>query len=379
MSRTPTTPAIPDKDATPSGLRKRSLWTLVFIAIAALTIWAITSQNKHFSLDSFREFLGGLNYFWVAVAVLAMLAYIGFEGLALLTLAKSLGYRRSLRKGYSYSAADIYFSSITPSATGGQPASAFLMIKDGIPVSTVTVILLINLIMYTFAILVLGVASFLIVPFMFGHFSTPSRILIIIGFAMQVLLASFFILLLRKTSILRWMGTKIISLLCKLHLMRRKEMKLAKLNTTLDAYESCVLTLGKRRSALVKAFFLNLLQRTMLITVTACSFLAAGGSFSDIIAFSGGECMVILGYNFVPVPGAMGIADGLLLDVFGSFLGDGTLATNLELLSRSISFYLCVALCGISFLCRCIFISRKKDASAEEAEQSPSENDTDAE
>lgn len=376
MSQKTTTP---DRDTTSSGLRKKSLWTLVFIAIAVLTVWAITAQNKHFSLSSFREFLGGLNYFWVAVAILAMLAYIGLEGLSLLTLCKSLGYRRSLGKGYSYSAADIYFSSITPSATGGQPASAFLMIKDGIPGSTVTVVLLINLIMYTFAILVLGIASFVFAPFMFGHFSTPSRVLIIIGFIMQALLASFFILLLRKASILRWIGTKLISLLCKLRLLRHKEKKLAKLNAALDSYERCVLTLGKRRSALIKAFFLNLLQRTMLIAVTACSFLASGGSFSDVFAFSGGECMVILGYNFVPIPGAMGIADGLLLDVFGSFLGDGTLATNLELLSRSISFYLCVALCGISFLCRCIMLSRKTRKEAKKADSVPLENGENAE
>lgn len=352
----------------PSGLRKRSLWTLVFIAIAVLTVWAITSQNKHFSLVSFREFLGELNYFWVAAAILAMIAYIFCEGLALLTLCKSLGYRQSFGKGYSYSTADIYFSAITPSATGGQPASAFFMMKDGIPGSTVTAILLLNLIMYTFAILVLGILSFLFTPFMFGYFSVPSRILILVGVAVQAGLAVVFILLLRKTAILRWIGTKCISLLCKLRLMRRKEKKLARMNEALDSYENCVLTLGKRRRALAKAFIFNLLQRTLLIAASAFTFLAAGGEFSNLLAFSGGECMVILGYNFIPVPGAMGVADGLLLDVFGNFLGDGNLAANLELLSRTISFYLCVIVCGISFLIRFFCLSRKA-RKAEKAQQ----------
>ena len=73
--------------------------------------------------------------------------------------------------------------------------------------------------------------------------------------------------------------------------------------------------------------------------------------------------MAILGYNFIPIPGAMGVADALLLDVFGSFLGNAQAAANLELLSRSISFYLCVLLCGISFLVRCIMLSKKAPAS----------------
>ena len=379
MSKAPIARAASDKDTSTSNLRKRSLWTIVFIAIAALTVWAITSQNKHFSLATFCAFLGELNYFWILCAILAMLAYIVFEGLALLTLCKSLGYKQSFGKGYSYSSADIYFSAITPSATGGQPASAFFMIKDGIPGATVTAILLINLIMYTFAILVLGIFSFILTPFMFTCFSVPSRVLIIIGIVAQVGLAFVFILLLRKSSILRWLGTKLISLLCKLRLMRKKEKKLTKLNTALDSYESCVFSLGKRRSALAKAFIFNLLQRTMLIAVSVFTFLAAGGTFSNVPAFFGGECMVILGYNFVPVPGAMGVADGLLLDVFGDFLGDGILAANLELLSRTISFYLCVIICGISFLIRCILLSRKARKAKKAADLSESGNSNNAE
>ena len=49
----------------------------------------------------------------------------------------------------------------------------------------------------------------------------------------------------------------------------------------------------------------------------------------------------------------MGIADGLMLDVFAELCKNGNMPTNLELLSRAISFYLCVILCGISFLIRC--------------------------
>lgn len=53
----------------------------------------------------------------LAAAALCTLLYILLEGLALLTICRALGYRRSVGQGVLYSAADIYFSAITPSAT----------------------------------------------------------------------------------------------------------------------------------------------------------------------------------------------------------------------------------------------------------------------
>ena len=236
--------------AQPSGLKKRALWTIVFIAIAALTIWAITSQNKNFSVGSFREFLTGLNPYWLIAALLSMFVYIFLEGMAILTLCKSLGYRQSLSKGFSYSSADIYFSAITPSSTGGQPASAYFMMKDGIPGSVVTAILSINLIMYTFSILVLGVLAFLFCPEVFLVFSVPSRILILVGVGSQIGLALIFLLLIKKPAIIRWVGSLLLTLLGKLRIIRHVDRKLLRMNNAIDSYERCISSLGKRRRAL---------------------------------------------------------------------------------------------------------------------------------
>ena len=142
-------------------------------------------------------------------------------------------------------------------------------------------------------------------------------------------------------------------------IVRRKEAKIARMNSAINSYEHAVLALGKHRGPLVKCFIYNLLQRSTLIFVTLFAYLAAGGDPSNLFEFFGAECLVIIGYNFIPIPGGMGIADALLLDVFARFLANSQFAANLELLSRSISFYLCVLLCGIIFLARCIRGAKK--------------------
>ena len=46
----------------------------------------------------------------------------------------------------------------------------------------------------------------------------------------------------------------------------------------------------------------------------------------------------------------MGVADYLMMHAYGQFL-PASEAVNLELLSRSISFYSCILFCGIGVLC----------------------------
>ncbi len=62
------------------------------------------------------------SYFPVSVC----LALSFFEGEALREIVFHMGYPTKHKDAFVYSAADIYFSAITPSASGGQPASAFL-------------------------------------------------------------------------------------------------------------------------------------------------------------------------------------------------------------------------------------------------------------
>ena len=56
--------------------------------------------------------------------------------------------------------------------------------------------------------------------------------------------------------------------------------------------------------------------------------------------------MITIGYNFVPVPGAMGIADYLMVDGFSGIMSRDA-AFELEMLSRGLTFYICVSISGV--------------------------------
>lgn len=342
-----------------ASVKKKFLWTFVFIAIAALTIYAITSQNKDFSFKTFVSFLSGVKSGWLILAVVGMLGFIFFEAWALLVICKAFGHKQRLSKGLSYAYGDIYFSAITPSASGGQPASAFFMLKDGIPSSVVTVALIINLLMYGVAILVVGLISFVMSPMVFFNFSILSKILIIAGAVVLILLSVLFIILLKKDALLHSICDKILCLLAKIHLIRKLDKKRAKLARWIDSYRECAAALHGKHKMLLKVLALNVLQRLSLISVTVFAYLACGGTASQVVNVLVIQSMVTLGSNCIPIPGAMGVADYLLLDGLDGIVGS-SVAVNLELLARTVSFYLCVILCGLAMFGRILFDKFRK-------------------
>ena len=66
--------------------RNRLLWSVLFVLIAAATIWAVVSQSRSFSLESFGSYISGTSKLWLTAAVLCMLGYIWLEGEAVLTI-----------------------------------------------------------------------------------------------------------------------------------------------------------------------------------------------------------------------------------------------------------------------------------------------------
>lgn len=342
-------------------MKNAKKWGLLFLVIAIFTVWAVIFQNKSFSFVQFQDTLRSSSPGWMAAAVAAMLGFILFEGMSLLCLIKAFGHPRSFGKGFLYSAADIYFSAITPSATGGQPASAYLMMKDGIPGAVVTISLVANLIAYTLALLTVGMAGFVVRPEIFLNFSLPGRIFIIFGYVILCGLAIVFFVLIVKPRILEKIFLFFISLGKKLHIVRDEEEKREKLYCAMTEYRQCAKLMAERKSVFVKVYLFNLLQRLSQITVTLLVHLAIGGSASLAADIWFTQNFVTVGTYSVPIPGGMGVADYLLIDGFRAFF-DEAAAVNLELISRGMSFYVCMIVSAVTVFFGTIYTVKKRDS-----------------
>lgn len=334
-------------------VRSKLAWNILFIVLAVATVWGISSQIKDFSFSEFVDYLKEANKGYIALAICHMLLYVLAEGLALCVICRGLGNCTKFRNGFCYSAADIYFSAITPSATGGQPACAYLMVKDGISPMVTTVALVANLVMYTFSIIAIGIMTFVVRPGLFLHFDTPSQILIAVGCVMQLGLGAFLLLVLRHARMVHSICRSVLHFLAKLHLLRNEERKQEKLARHMEEYRKCSDALVGRGRMLVGVFLCNFLQRALQITVTVYAYLAVGGEWGNAIDIWATQSFTVLGSNCMPIPGAMGVSDFILMDGLRSFMST-VQSAQLDLLSRSLSFYSCIIVCGITVLIKYI-------------------------
>lgn len=342
---------------TKESFRKKLFWGILFFLIAIFNIKMIIKINKCFSLHMFVEFVKDTNFWWILLALLLMFLYVMFEGWSIVAICKSFNHKFKKRDALVYAASDIYFSAITPSASGGQPASAYFMVKDGVSASVTTLALLYTLLMYVVSIVILNIITFLINPNIFFSFNFGAQLIIILGFFSQIVLMVVFYLLLYKDKFLSKICNFFLNLLYKIHLIKNIDTKKDKLNKVMESYQKSAKMVKGKRKLLFKVLIFNLLQKICQIGVIIVVYLATFGTPENIFNIWSIECLVIIGAYCVPVPGGMGITDYLMLQGFKNIMSVEQ-AVNLELLSRGLSFYICVVSCGIIALIRYVILKR---------------------
>ncbi|MCR5148654.1 MAG: flippase-like domain-containing protein [Eubacterium sp.] len=339
--------------------KNKLLWPILFFVIAALSVWAIKEQNKSFSFKEFSEFIGTAKISFIVGAFISVFMYIGFEALALKSITQIFGYKTSFLNNYFYASGDLYFSAITPSATGGQPACGYFMNKDGVPLMAATMVLIVNTFLYTFSLVIMGVLDLIINPKTILSFGPWSKFFIIFGILIQIVLATFFWLLIKKEYLLEKICSKFVRFLGKLKFVKNVDGKVEKINKKMDEYRDIAKMLEGKSKKFIIPLIYNLLMRCSLIAVSVFVYLATGNLAAGVGKVVSIQILVIIGAYVIPIPGAIGITDYIMIDGYKS-LFDAKHAVNLELLSRSISFYACVLLCGILTLVKFILVNRRK-------------------
>lgn len=350
--------------------KKRTIiWAVLYVFLAAGSVAAVMTASKSFSTRRFFGLLEGSAPQFIVLAFIAMFGFVVFEGLAVRTIVRSFGQRCTVKQSVVLSAADIYFSAITPSATGGQPACAYFMIKSGIPASCTTASLVFNLALYTVAGLLIGIVTVIVRPSIYTHFSPIARALIILGALILMTITTFFILVLTKIKWIDAVGEFLIKAGCKLRIIKDPERWREKLRKGLEDYGNYTAMIPKRRSGMARALGFNLLQKLCQFSVTMFMYIAIRlnmpgvdrtAVFINGLELLGAQSLISIGSNFIPIPGAMGVTDLMMLDGFRPLMSEAD-AAALELMSRTVSFYSCVLLCFLIVVAAVIIMRRQKN------------------
>ncbi len=292
-----------------------------------------------------------LDWWWLIPAALCLVLSVGFLTLSLYILCRMVGYRRRVKQNIVYAAADIYFSAITPSASGGQPATAYYMTKSGIPLSLSTAVLMLNVTIYTVGLLTVSAIALIADFGTFLDFNGWQKFCVIFGIAYHTVLTIACVTCMVSRRVVYFLGDVVFGLLAKLRIVKDKDAKIAAFRQAADGYREAF-GIIKRHPWLIPVLFINgFLQRAMLAPITYFVFLAMAPLFGGAALPSIGEVIIMQFYCFVgasaiPLPGGMGIAETLFNGMFAKICSVDSLRVLAMFLSRTFSSYLSIITCG---------------------------------
>ena len=323
--------------------RKQILNISFVVLMALVTIIALLGSNKELNYASLQQFFHNCNLIYIVIAFVCWGAFVLFEALSLHIILKKLGYKQKMSDSIVYSTSDTYYSAITPSATGGQPASAYYMVKNKVPGGVAGFSLIFNLIGYTAAILVIGITALVFGFDLFLEFPVFVKVLVIFGFVAQVLLLIFFISCMCYHEFVLKYGKLFVSLLNKIKIIRNKDKWLLKVENIVEKYRSCYEDFKEHKKMFIPVLLCNIAQRVsqLLISVFVCMS-AVNCNFFDVLIM---QSFVMLGYNSIPLPGGVGAYEYSYLQIYCMSFSESFVIISM-MVTRIISYYLSLILSG---------------------------------
>ena len=109
---------------------KRLAGGVLLLALIALTFYLLLRNQP---VSQLLDVLGRVKPGYVVLGLGLMFVFVSCEAMCSKLILGRLGHSLTYRRCLSFCFVGFYVSSITPSATGGQPAQIYYMSKSGVP------------------------------------------------------------------------------------------------------------------------------------------------------------------------------------------------------------------------------------------------------
>ena len=239
-----------------------------------------------------------------------------------------------------------FFSTITPSATGGQPAQVVAMSRDGVPAASGALDMLLVTIGYNTAAMFWGVYALLTAGGLTERLGGQVGLLLGLGLAIFALLDIFMFLFLFLPGPAKRLLYGCIALAARAYLPLDRAGLEARADQHLAEYRRGAGLIRRAPALLVQVVGLSMVQLACSYAmpyVVYRAFGLSGFGLGEIMALQA-LCAIAVGY--LPLPGSAGAAENVFLRGFRLIYGEALVAPAM-ILSRTLNCYLVLAATGL--------------------------------
>ena len=315
--------------------RKKIIFNGVFLAVVfALTIYGVFHGED---LSSMMDAIHRADKRWLIPGIALVAFFIWGESIIIWYMMRSSGIQLKKRTCFLFSSVGFFFSWITPSASGGQPMQIYYMKKEKISIPVSTVILMIVTITYKLVLVVIGIGIAIFGRGFLHKYLEGILPVFYLGLALNIFCVTFMTILVFHPLLAKAIMVKGMKLLERLHLVKKKDGRLKKLEDSMDTYRNTAAYLKNNPFVIVKVIGSTFIQRMALFAVTWFVYQAFGlhgTGFWEILFL---QAVISVSVDMLPLPGGMGISETLFLNIFSPVFG-GLLLPGM-VLSRGLGYY----------------------------------------
>lgn len=321
---------------------KRLAGGILLLGLIALTFYLLLRNQP---VSQLLEVLGRVKPGYVVLGLGLMFVFVGSEAMCSKLILGRLGHPLPYRRCLGFSFVGFYVSSITPSATGGQPAQIYYMSKNGVPPAHGALNMMMIAVCYQVTVLLYAAVTAIAMPGLITAMGPGMGLLLLYGVVVMLALTAGMLCFMFLPNAARRLMNGLLNLGARLRLVRDRAAAAEKLERQMAEYRSGA-ECFKKNAALVPVLLgLNLVQLTALFLVPFVVYKAFGLSGHGAMELVGAQALLTLATSSLPLPGAVGATEGGFVTLFALFFGT-SLVTPAVLVSRGISFYAFLLLSG---------------------------------
>ena len=315
--------------------RKKIIFNGVFLAVVfALTIYGVFHGED---LSSMMDAIHRADKRWLIPGIALVAFFIWGESIIIWYMMRSSGIQLKKRTCFLFSSVGFFFSCITPSASGGQPMQIYYMKKEKISIPVSTVILMIVTITYKLVLVVIGIGIAIFGRGFLHKYLEGILPVFYLGLALNIFCVTFMTILVFHPLLAKAIMVKGMKLLERLHLVKKKDGRLKKLEDSMDTYRDTAAYLKTHPRVIVNIIAITFVQRMAMFAVTWFvyrSFSLSGTGFWTVLFL---QAVISVSVDMLPLPGGMGISETLFLTIFAPVFG--TLLLPGMVLCRGLGYY----------------------------------------
>lgn len=336
--------------------KKKIPWGLIYVALTFIVLLLFGIVNREFM--SVFSVIAGISLGFIAAAVLMTAVFLVMEGeiirLLLNCQGEQVGFWTTLKIGLI----GIYYSYITPSSTGGQPAQVMYLLRDKVSAGSSAAVLFVKFFAYQSGFVLCCIGSLI---YMYPQLKVEKPQLIpisIIGTAINALWIVG-IPLLFCPPILHGLCGLLLRLLEKCRFLKRRAVWIEKVRGFEKDFSDYTQRFRRKLHYVLLAVLLSIPQAVLQMSMLYVVFVAFGSKtpYVELLCM---QTLLQAAVCFMPMPGASGAQEiGFSVFFGGYFPSDGMLYTAV-LVWRFFTYYIIVISGALLVMTDQILYRRKK-------------------